>query len=358
MLRSLAPPGPPRNARRARAALLACAVVVVLSVLAAAVPVLTSDPAAPESFLLHYVERDGDYVAWGDASHVAWRHVAVSWMANGSVERVLLLRQGDVARLVAGEDVEPIATFDAGFVGARLSTGEMDYDGVAADCPPPTGGCIDASIPVLVWVEGSAWRGMDVAKPQWSTSTQEFRGGGAGFGGGWGPVSYARVETSRSMHAAARAAEWTALAAGLLGAGAAAWWLVEEARSPRGPAPRMGAPPGATTEEMLRLVRLASLYVEGIGRSFLVSALAIVAATVAVLWLGLPPVLSAARVQFAYLDGGFERALALFALGPAFVGFVALVAWGVSYARVRRELREWRDLSARFDAQAADVLGA
>lgn len=352
MLRTLAPRRT-GAARAARAIMLASAAVVAVAALAYGWPVSVNDPIVPGVIVVHYVEKDADYVAWVNV--FAPRHVVGgSYGTNGTADRIVLLRDADLPRLLAGEDVQPIQELDVSPIHGRIA-----YAPPPPDCRGPDGGCDDASQPILVFVKGSAWKGMDRAKDlRVSETTQTIGFQQTSWSGGQGPVAFGYTAAPLSTLETGRWAQPVGFAAMGLGALASLAWSLLEARATRAEGrARLTAPAGASTEEMLRLVRLTGLYVESIRRSLLVSALAIVGTVVVLLAFAVPAVLRVASEAFAYMPDAYFWTLAFFACVPPFFGLVCLAHWTVSYVRVRLELRHWRDMGDRFDRDAAALLG-
>lgn len=341
--------------RLPRAILLVATAFAVVATLAYGIPLAVNDPIVPSSSDVRYVEKDGDYVAWVQA--FAPRHVVgASFSTNGTLDRLMLLREGDIGQFLAGEPILPIEEFGV----PAIPMGRIAYEPPPSDCPPPTGACRQESAPVLVFVRGTAWRGLDkegdgrVSQTTQTITLQETISGGT-----TGPVAFAYAATPLST---ARAGEWTqplGLSAMGVGLAAATWWVIAAIRSARAQAAvGIAAPPGTTTEDMLRLARLVGLYVESIGRSFLVSALAIISAVILLLALALPALMRVAWEAYAYRPDVYAWTFAFFTCVVVYLGLVVAAHWAVSYVRVRRELHHWRALADRVDAEAARIIGA
>lgn len=353
LLSSLDPHPASRLARRARAAAFLLTGVVIFCTLAYALPIFVDDPRDPPFFNYRAIERDGDFVAWAPVFGGREETAHVRWSSNATPDRVLLLRQGDVEAVLAGQDVAPLQEFAATGVFDR-GMGRLSFRVPSPDCPPPTGGCIDASMPVLVWLKGDAWRGAAVADAR--HHQVQNQGGGAI---GWeGPVGYGVSIVNARVGVMGPVWMGVGTAAAVLATLCALTFLVAQVRllrrAPR--RDRLPLPAGAGTEEMLRVVRLSGLYVETIQRYFLVSAAFIGLATLAVVGLGYPPLLEAAKRQFQFGDAMWTAFY--FLAVPLWTAGIALVFWAAAYLRVRRELREWREAARGFEEDAARILGA
>ncbi|HEX2021261.1 MAG TPA: hypothetical protein VHH36_00995 [Candidatus Thermoplasmatota archaeon] len=356
MLKMLAPSTPGRRAVLARRVVIASALAVALCT-AWMATLLINDPAtAHPTVQMRSVERDGDYVAWTTVFAGADAHASAYYAADGRPDRVLLLRQGQVPALLAGEDVSPLRIFPPPETVFAQSTGFLDFPVPRSDCPPPTGGCLEGSVPVLAWVKGDAWRGSRVEDARLETLEREHGASSEG------PVGVIVVHSRAHILTFSWTLPLAAALATAVGLAATAVWVHAERRHARS-RPDLGglgfAPPdGVGAEERLRLVRLTALYVESVGRSFVVSGFAILGATALVLHLGLPLSLDVSAGHFHYVPDAGERVDTLLIGGPLTVCAFALAVWGVAYARVRREIGRWRELSDRFERDAARMLGA
>lgn len=347
------------RSRAAKGIALAATALVVVAALAQGSTMAFHEPRREIITHVGVIERGDDYVAWMRVGGMS-DHASVLYWANGTPDRVALLRMGDVDRILRGDPVEAIQEFPArtGPVLERITFGRIHFDVPRPECPPPTGGCIDATVPAVVWVKGDAWRGTTTAEAQHYTILQE----------GWegplvegerhdGPVRPDAAYRSQALVAAAPAWLTTAAIAGAVALLALGAHVLLELRRQRAPiVPPL--PRAESTETMLMLARVTTLYVDAIRRSFLVSLAAILAITTAVMAFGLPPVLERTSETFRHMWEVMEQHVALFVLTPLLVAFVTLVLWAVAYVGVRRELKDWRRRSRGFEDEAERIVGA
>lgn len=342
--------------RAAKVAALLATALVVTAALAQGLAMAFYEGHEDIMTTMFVVERGEDYAAWTRV-FAPRDHASAFYRANETPDRILLVRLGDVDALLRGQAVEPIEEFSA--TGRSLGPFTMDrlhFDVPTPDCPPPTGGCIDATVPAIVWLKGDAWRGAATTDAAYYTLLHE----------GWtGPVSDERHDGPIHAALAYRRASivhaapfWLGVAAfaGAVAVAAALAHAVLELRKPRAPiVPSL--PRAESTETMLMLARVTALYVDAIRRSFLVSLAAILAVTVAAMALALPPVLELMSRTLQHMWELAEQHAALFALTPLLAAFVALTLWAVAYVRVQRELKEWRRRARRFEDEAERIVG-
>lgn len=344
-----------RAATVARRTLLgATAVVIALSIVYAGGLFAGSAPAE-RHHLYRGIEVNGDYFAYAsvfggfDGDVMAVRYMATR--PTHPPDHVAIYRHGDLAALLRGADVA--ATHEPTPV-SRSGGHLVTFPPIPADCPPPTGGCTQESVPIIVWTKGSAWKGTGESSLISYEVVETRTYGSNGFHGD-GPILYGFERESEFLVHGSR---WVVIAsalAGLVAIGAAAAWIVAERRALRSPHAALRLPaPGHGTDSLLATLHLTSLYVDTIRRYFVVSAFVILFLAGATMYVALPPVLARAYGNLVWF--GYQPTEVLFVLLVPFVAAVAFVHWGIAYARVRRELARWSDLSRRFEAETARIL--
>lgn len=305
-----------------------------------------------------YVESGQDWLAFAEL-HGFQDHVAGSWTSMAAPDRVLLTRLADVDRLLAGDDPQDvILEWRPGGQEWRqlpytsLNRGEVEFDPPGPVCPPPTGGCRPETTVVIVWLRGDDW----IGTPRHATTYEEYDYQGDTAVGWDGPVGFRYATMSQGLHDLTWWWVGLAGASALVSTGAGLAWLIASRRAPV-EAPAFEAPfRDVGAAEMLRLARLAELYVVTISRYFLISGAFIVLATGLVMYLALPPILRAADLAFRFTEHHAPAASLTFVLAPLFAAAVAIVFWAAQLREARRELARWRRFSRGLDEQAAAIL--
>jgi hypothetical protein len=305
------------------------------------------------------IERDEDYFAH-QAVFAPRQHVAGAWstLSQGPPDRIVLVRGGEIDRMLQGlPPTEVLQEWLPGtdewpiYAGQPDESGLIQFDMPAIDCSEPRGGCHSDSIPHVVWLRGRAWVGAEEKELRGTRVEYEDFGRSTSAGG---VVHFPATTTRPSAHAAT---PWL-IGAVFVGAGVAiasiSAWAILARRAPATarPAP---TPPGA--EAMLHFLQVAELYVATIARYFIVSAAVIVVLGIAGMYLMLPGLLAQAEATLSY-TAYKDVAVFTFALAIPFLVAVAFAFWFAQYSRVRRELRRWREQTARFEAETARILQA
>lgn len=280
-----------------------------------------------------------------------------SWMPP---ERILVTRASDVPRLLAGEAPRHVALSwpgDAGWVDpGPFGGGNFAFEPPVADCPPPTGGCIPESRPVLVFLRGSGWVG--TAPGALTRAAIDYQDD-TGYGGD-APVTVRMVWSVGGATQAAPtllAVSWGAAAVGAL---AAIYWLFAGLRA--APAPHAAArpvgPASAATEDMLRLVRLGEIYVAGIRRNLAFSGVGILVAAVVLGVVALPLLYDTIDAFFRFQETLLMLATITYAFAIPALAVFALAYWLDAYVRTRRHLRAWSALSRELQDETDALLAA
>lgn len=352
LLPSLASPTPPRAARVARRTLLVAAVVVAALSLSYALLLLTDDTRPLRTYAYRAAVVGDEFLLAAPVSGgFAGDEIAVRYSVREGPVEVAIFRQGDLPALLRGADVRPLKTLTpdpvlGGFV--------VRFERIAATCPPPTGGCIESSIPIIVWRKGTAWIGTQESALAFGRVEHE-RGLFTDTLRGEAPMTFGIDRTSRLLVQGSRAVVTGAALGALVAAGAAVAWIVIERRARLTPSdPPAPHPPDVATESLLALVHLRAVYLDTIRRHYAFSAFGIVFLAAASMYAGLPPVLLATYGHLAWF--GYEPSMILFVALVPFLAVVAFVHWGVAFARVRRDLVRWNGLSQRFETEAARLL--
>lgn len=353
---------PATRAARATLGILVLAVLLNLVTVAVYAGIVVGQAPAWQRFTsVGSLEVDGDLFA---VARILPREDVQSFVAysvGGGLDTVGVYREDDVPALLAGGSPEPLRTWPS-----PQPAGQLRFDG-PGDCRE----CSPGKEHVLVFQRGDAWRGKTVEDLVWehvvfttgdddaarSTFGYAASAPHASYSMDWdGQVGVAFVHAPDAVFAAERVAvplAWLSLAAALA---AAAAWAVAVRLAPREPTPDPVAPAGAGTAELLYLVRLGSLYADGVKRAYVLTAFAIVAGAVLVWLAGFSFAQDATYRSFVMADPA--PTLLLFGAAPFGLAAVGLVAWGVAYARVREELRRWQATSARFEEEVSRILGA
>ena len=350
-----------RGVRRAKALLIVSTLLLLLTASSFASVLLTYDSARGPRFLpFRYVEKDGDWMAYatvggaadaGDRFAVQWDALQMSlvvptYPAYGNVERVFLTRGEDVDLLLAGQvprtifhEWEPAAPFPSG----------VDFEHPGVPCAPPD--ACEGEAVVIVWLHGDAWEG---------TSRRSFKGVNEGdnVARAMAPLAVRYGHLNHDIYAISVGCVVVAILSALTAVGSAgAWWLL--ARRAPSVAGTAGEPlQSADPSEMLRVARLAELYVVTITRYFVLSGAFILFAMGLVMALALPPLLETIWRMFLYF--GFLRAGSFYTFvgTPPFVAAVAGLFWVIQLREARRELARWRRFRQGLDEQAAAILAA
>lgn len=354
----------PRPVAWAKAILAISALLLLLSTSVFAAHVLIETPwesrGSASQQRYQYVEDGRDWLAYADLGSFAGDHVSGTWTTNKGLDRMFLTRMGDVDRLLAGGTPTQIIQEwrpggrDWQQLSVASNHGYIEFEMPASVCPPPTGACTQESRPVVVWLRGDDWVG--TPRRSLTLAYYDYQEGDAV---GWqGPVGFRHAVLSDELHGLT---PWyvgaVVLSALACVVSASAWaWLAR--RAPRQDEP--DAPPfqevGAS--EMLRLVRLAELYVATISRYFLLSGAFIVLATGLVMYLALPPLLADAASHYRFTAWYGNAAEITFVSVPLLVAAVAALFWAAQLRDVRRELARWRRFRQGLDEQAAAILAA
>jgi hypothetical protein len=343
-MRSLLAPPRSRRLTLARTAVGASAVGVLLSSLAMA-GVLMGDMV--EDFPRHtsHISVGEDYIVY---MSVLSRHDTYlgSWTAMDTApDLVLLTRSDDIDRLLAG--AAPQSIIQEWPAAAR---GHFIFDPPTTDCSGPNGGCLQPS-PVLVWMRGDAWVGLNQSAFE-HHEVVPYQGGGRSSE--WFAPIFISGGTVHTSTLAFIPWWYGALAlsaaAGALGG---ALWIVEARRRRSETTPSFPLPEGGT-EQMLGMARLIDLHVQGIERSLRTSGVLILAVGALAMYVTTNPFLDAAyghAIGYAY-----PRAPDLLIAAIPYALIMSGIFWFARWSEVRHELRHWRQLLNRLEAEGRRIL--
>jgi hypothetical protein len=317
--------------------------MVVTASFFAAMVLSTEDHAARGRAPYSYVEKRGDLFAYTPLP--ADNHVSAQWFSVAPVDRVLLVRSADADRILAGRP--PVAIIQEWRFEGGATWGFLEFEVPTISCPPPPDTCV-GSDPVLVWMRGNAW----VGTPERSfTHVQEKDLFTAGK-----PLYFEHSRMHHSQYVVSKGVIGATLLLALVCMACVAAWGVLARRSPRPRTPSDAPFRSADASDMLRLVRLAELYVTTISRYFLLSGLAIVLATGLVMYLAFPPLLAGHEKHFGLMTSLRAGAFLTLIWTPGFVAAVAALFWATQLREVRQELARWRRFREGLDQQAAAML--